>query len=105
MTNANDQYVISMALNNLGVTYLGRDNFDKALAYFQQAYKKYCDQMINMYLMGGCGVRGLEVERRPLDPKVLSSIPGSGYRSWFFHWPTHSARVLVNFPGSRIERD
>ena len=51
-----------------------------------------------------CGVRGREVERRPHNHKVPSSIPGSGCQLWDFPWPTHSARVLVQYPGSRIER-
>ena len=41
------------------------------------------------------GVHGHEVEHRPCNHEVPSSSPGSGLNFGIFHWPTHSARVLV----------
>ena len=39
--------------------------------------------------------RSREVERLPCNLKVPSLIPGNECQLWDFHWPTHSARVLV----------
>ena len=39
-----------------------------------------------------CGVRGREVERRPGNLEVLSSIPGSGYQLWDFFIGPHILR-------------
>ena len=39
-----------------------------------------------------CGVRGREVERRPRNLEVLSSIPGSGFQLWDFLIGPHVRR-------------
>ena len=52
-----------------------------------------------------CDVRGHEVERRRRNHKVGGWIPGNGCQLRDFHRQIRSARLLVVFPGSRIERD
>ena len=51
-----------------------------------------------------CGVRGREVERRPRNLKVPSAIPSCGCKLKDFHWPKHSALVLVKFPQEEESR-